>query len=276
MASNLNADGAITTHRRSWARALRQWIWPIIGDFPRESLRAKLPRFLIAGARYTWYAILLRRMRTTEGAGVAKSTLRHNLRGMMDLHVERSIRLIYPIVAYAATARADVRDWKLLTIGPRTEGEIFNLVGHGFRRSNITALDLITYSPWIELGDMHAMSYPDATFDVAMAGWVLSYSDEKQRAADEIARVTKPGGIVAIGIEWGRQSPEEIAATRTGYIVGSATRLPTVDAILALFGDRVDRVYFRSDDQDILPIDRGDLVVIFRLRKPTASDHTQG
>ncbi|KGM36144.1 hypothetical protein P409_00415 [Inquilinus limosus MP06] len=185
---------------------------------------------------------------------------------MFDLHAERSTRLIYPIAMWAAARRVSLANLKVLTVGPRTEGEIYTLVAHGFRRRNITGLDLISYSPIVDLGDMHAMAYPDASFDVVLAGWVLSYSDRKKTAAAEIARVTKPGGIVAVGVEWGRKSPEEVAAERTGYIVGSATRLRSAEEILALFGDQVDRVYAKVDDQDIAGEDVGDLLVIFRLR----------
>lgn len=261
------ADGSTTKHRRSLRRALVNWLWPVFGDFPRELLRTKLVRFIIAGVRYVWFVLILRRLRTVSGSdGVARSTIKHNLRGMLDLHVERSLRLIYPIAMWAAARRISLADLKVLTIGPRTEGEIFNLVAHGFRRRNITGLDLISYSPSIQLGDMHAMPYPDASFDVIIAGWVISYSDQKDVAAAEIVRIAKPGAIVAVGIEWGRKSPEQVAAERTGYIVGSAKRLPTAQAILDLFGDRVDRVYAKVDDQDFAPEDVGDLLVVFRLR----------
>lgn len=260
------ADGSTTKHRRSFRRAFQNWIWPIYGDFPRELLKTKLGRFTIASWRYAWYALALRRLQTTTGAGVAKTTIAHNVRGMLDLHVERSSRLIDPVVSWAAGRRINVSDLKILTIGPRTEGEVWNLVARGFRRHNITALDLISYSPMIQLGDMHAMTFPDASFDVVLAGWVISYSDDKQRAADEIARVAKPGAVVAIGIEWGRKTPEQVAAEKTGYIVGSAQRLPSVRAILDLFDDRMDRVYFQVDDQDIAAEEAGDLLVVFRLR----------
>ncbi len=122
---------------------------------------------------------------------------------MFDLHAERSLRLIWPLAALAAGDRIDLREQKVLSVGPRTEGEIFNLVAHGFRLRNIIGLDLITYSPRVHLGDMHAMPFPNASFDVALLGWVISYSDRKSAAAAEVARVVKPGGLVAIGVEWG-------------------------------------------------------------------------
>ena len=36
-------------------------------------------------------------------------------------------------------------------------------------------------------------------------GWVLPYSSENQRVADEAVRVAKPGGIVAIGCPGNRE-----------------------------------------------------------------------
>ncbi|WP_186002381.1 class I SAM-dependent methyltransferase [Mycobacterium sp. KBS0706] len=261
------ADGSTTKHRRSARRALQNWLLPMLTWLPSELLRVRLFRFMVCAVRYVWFVFILRRLRTTAGTdGVARTTVAHNLRGMLDLHVERSLRLIWPLAAQAAGDRVDLRDQQVLSIGPRTEGELFNLVAHGFRLRNITGLDLITYSPRIQLGDMHAMPYAAASFDIILAGWVISYSDHKQRAAHEILRVAKPGAIVAIGVEWGRKTPEQVAAERAGYIVGSAERLPTVDAILDLFGGRVDRVYFRQDDQDISTNEVGDLLVVFRLR----------
>lgn len=261
------ADGGTTKHRRSLRRAIQRWLWPLFADFPREILRTKLVRFTVAAIQFGWYVGVRRRMRTVSGSdGVAKTTLKHNMRGMIDLPVERSLRLIYPIAMWAAAQRLSLADQKVLTIGPRTEGEIWNLVAHGFRRRNITGLDLISYSPTIQLGDMHAMSFPDATFDVVLAGWVISYSDRKEVAAAEIARVTKPGGVVAIGVEWRRKSPEQVAAELTGYTVGSAVRLRSAQAILDLFGDRVDRVYAQVDDQDIAAGEAGDLLAVFRLK----------
>lgn len=260
-------DGSTTKHRRSLRRALVNWLWPIVSDFPRELLRTKMVRFIVSAVRYVWFVLILRRLRTVSGTdGVAASTIKHNLRGMLDLHVERSLRLIYPISMWAAARRLSLADQKVLTIGPRTEGEIFNLVAHGFRRRNISAIDLISYSPTIRLGDMHEMPFPAGAFDVIIAGWVISYSDRKDVAAAEIARVAKPGAVIAIGIEWGRKSPEQVAAEKTGYIVGSATRLPTAQAILDLFGDRVDRIYAKVDDQDFAAEEAGDLLVVFRLR----------
>lgn len=47
------------------------------------------------------------------------------------------------------------------------------------------------------VGDVHALKYPDATFDVVHAHQVLQHIHDPVQALREMRRVTKPGGIVA-------------------------------------------------------------------------------
>lgn len=70
----------------------------------------------------------------------------------------RSIRLINPLTALDDIfTRAEHQ--KVLSIGARTEMEILHLVGAGTLLENIKAIDLISASPWIECGDVHALPY---------------------------------------------------------------------------------------------------------------------
>ena len=47
-------------------------------------------------------------------------------------------------------------------------------------------------------GDVHALSYPDHTFDVTYAHQVLQHIADPVQALREMRRVTKPGGLVAV------------------------------------------------------------------------------
>ena len=42
---------------------------------------------------------------------------------------------------------------------------------------------------------MLKMPYEDNTFDVIFCGWVLVYTNEIQKAVNEMIRVTRSGGI---------------------------------------------------------------------------------
>jgi SAM-dependent methyltransferase len=45
-----------------------------------------------------------------------------------------------------------------------------------------------------ELADVQALPFADATFDVAVAAWMLYHAPDRERAVAELARVLKPGG----------------------------------------------------------------------------------
>ncbi|OJF10232.1 class I SAM-dependent methyltransferase [Couchioplanes caeruleus] len=48
------------------------------------------------------------------------------------------------------------------------------------------------------VGDVHALAFPDATFDVVHAHQVLQHVGDPVQALREMRRVTRPGGIVAV------------------------------------------------------------------------------
>lgn len=50
----------------------------------------------------------------------------------------------------------------------------------------------------IEVMDAEALSYPDASFDVAVAQYVITAVPHPQVALDELARVVRPGGEIVI------------------------------------------------------------------------------
>lgn len=207
----------------------------------------------VARWRWRYYVRWRKQLRTLESGSAAENTVAHNIKGMGDLSVRRSLVLIRPLVTALTIAppdssieRARLGDLRVLSIGPRTEGELLNLFAHGFSPGCVRGLDLISYSPWVDLGDMHAMPYPDNSWDAVVCGWVLAYSDDKARAAAEIVRVAKPGAIVAIGVEYCCLDNEQQLA-RYGYLAGSKERLTSLSQILGYFGDHVGEVYFRHD-----------------------------
>lgn len=223
-------------------------------------------RYAVAAVRYIWFVTVRRRLHTWDvqkgiAAGVAENTIHHNLRGLRDLAVARSHYLVRPL----SIIESIESDAQVLSIGPRSEGELLNLTAHGFKWSCIRGMDLISYSPRIDLGDMHQMPYENRSFDVVVAGWVLAYSERPSVAAKEIARITKQGGLVAVGVEYSPMTEAQIVAM-LGYRPGAEKRIQSCQDILALFGEAVDHVYFHHE---ITP-ERRDLVgpmcVIFSVK----------
>lgn len=50
----------------------------------------------------------------------------------------------------------------------------------------------------VEVGDAEALAYPDASFDVVVAQYVVSAVPHPTRALDEFARVCRPGGEIIV------------------------------------------------------------------------------
>lgn len=232
-----------------------------------QMLLVDLLRYGVVAMRFFWFVKVLGRLRTmgTNGAmaaAVADNTITHNLKGLRDLAVNRSHLLVRPLSVIEALPV----DARVLSVGPRTEGELMNLAAHGFAWPRIYGLDLISYSPKIQLGDMHSTPYADSHFDAVVMGWVLAYSEEPAKAASEMLRITRPGGIIAVGVEYSPQSQEQVIA-EVGYIPGAKERIDSCAQILAFFGSAVDHVYCQHVVAPDAVGSVGAMCVIFSVRK---------
>lgn len=90
---------------------------------------------------------------------------------------------------------------RLLIVGPRFESEFYLARGLGWSRESVVGLDLLSYSPFVTIGDMHQMPFADNEFQSVVCGWTISYSYEPEVAAKEMARVLQPGGVLVFGVE---------------------------------------------------------------------------
>jgi SAM-dependent methyltransferase len=181
---------------------------------------------------------------------------------MKDLAVVRSLSLIKPVTSID---RVGIQS-KVLTIGPRTEGELLSLVGQGFLPKNIKGLDLISYSKWIDLGDMHQMSYADNSFDVVIMGWVISYSEDPIAAAKEVIRVAKNKAIIALGVEYGgEEGKRQIEALH--YTPGAGRLTTQASQLTDFFGENVDHVYFSHNIEEDRREMKGSVIAVFSIKK---------
>ena len=140
--------------------------------------------------------------------------------------------------------RLNAGNLKVLCIGPRTEAEFFHFIGEGFAGENLTGLDLMSYSEFVDVGDMHHMPYEDDTFDIVFVGWTLTYSKDLQRVADECLRVAKPGAYVAIGVE---SNGKITKGTQYGFTLTDAINIMETSEITDLFEGHIHNVPFRHE-----------------------------
>lgn len=173
---------------------------------------------------------------------VIEHTVEYNKKQLEDFSALERPRLLINTLTSIHYVFQNIGDLKVLCVGPRTEAEIFMLLAAGFKTDNVRGLDLISYSDYVDLGDMHAMPYEDDSFDIVILGWVIGYSHDCQKVADEAVRVTKPGGYVAVGVE---RDPTKVGELHGYRLDGSY--FETTEEIEKLFDGQVETVLFRHD-----------------------------
>ena len=201
---------------------------------------------------------------TGDRSNMIDLTIPYNAAHQRERFLEsHSSRLIWPLMAIDPVYE-HAAELKVLSVGPRTAGEIFKLIAAGFKAENITAIDVVSNAPLIQIMDMHATSFPDNTFDVIVAGWVHPYSRNARKAIAEHVRVLKLGGLLAIGLT--REPPA--GADYARLVEQGSSIYQSADGIL----DDIQRcvpdeicVEFKQDALD--PTCKGAILVIARVFK---------
>lgn len=222
--------------------------------------------FLVFRVRFLYLVAVRRRLRMhNDETGVIAHD--YSLRQLLKAAPSsRPLRLIRPL---SVIQRARPDSW-VLSIGCRYEVELLYLMGHGFAPSRVRGLDMISYSPWIDCGNMHRMPYTDDRWDVILAGYTLSYSNDPQAFSREIVRVARHGALIGIAVGY-KPRPLLVERAAANMLIGGVdTRIQTVDDILALFAPQVGGVFFRQDAPN--PARTGHCTVIFQLDKSRQSD----
>lgn len=196
----------------------------------------------------------------TGGSQVEFKVLPYNLEKMLKVSRYRTERLM--------TVLRCVRNFnpataKLLSIGPRNEAELLLMRLYGFRFENLIGIDLFSYSPLIQVMDMHAMTFADNSFDVVYSSYTIRYSPDIRRVCAEISRVARPGGLIALNFTALTDPEMEKTDLSVDRLAGGT------DEILGHFGDSVGEVIWRDahvpHDNDGQVADRQHCSLIFRL-----------
>jgi SAM-dependent methyltransferase len=173
----------------------------------------------------------------------------------------RPLSLIMPLASIPGIEEA-----RVLSVGSRYETELLYLLGYGFKSDHIRGLDLFSYSPWIDAGNMHQMPYADSSFNVVILGWIISYSETPKKVAEEVCRVIKNGGYVAVGVSFYSSKFYQDRISDGNEVIGNyESRIQTTGQILDLFSPWVDKVLFSFDPKSGPHESR--CVVVFSLKK---------
>jgi SAM-dependent methyltransferase len=171
--------------------------------------------------------------------------------------------IISNVLSSLNSVRQNASRMRVLSIGSRTEAELFSLVNAGFHLDNVECVDLFSYSPWIKVGDIHDLEYPDASFDISVCGWELEFCNDIPKACSELMRVTKPGGLICIG---GMHHPSSTNMQDYNKHKHHEDRVwyCSIESIKAQFNVRDDAFVFKSDVEKSDMDKRGEVIAIFK------------
>ena len=136
---------------------------------------------------------------------------------------------------------------RILCLGARNEVEVRIFERHGFAR--VTAVDLWSSSPRVRAMDMHALGFPDASFDLVFASHVFEHAFDFDRVVSECVRVLADPGYVfcAMPVEFEPSEHDRVD-------------VKNLDGLLAHFARwRVGVLYDR--------LQSGELTALLRVRK---------
>jgi SAM-dependent methyltransferase len=188
---------------------------------------------------------------------VAEQVLPYNLGNINIINRGRTERII---VILRSIRGLKLHTLNTLVVGPRNEAELMLLSSYGFDAAKLTAIDLFSYSPAVQLMDMHELNFRDDSFDVVYSAFVITYSDDIPKAIRESIRVAKDGALIVFVFE--HLSPGG------GNRFGKNNLGAGPDSLLEIFGTTVGHVYWKEDFEND---GRYTSSVVFRLSKQPVS-----
>ena len=154
----------------------------------------------------------------------------------------------------------DYENFKVLSIGPRNEGELYFIRSLGFRWKNIFSIDLFSYTSRIILSDMHDIKFPDNYFDLIVSGWTLRYSNNRKKALSEIHRVAKNGAVICIGYTYVPKEQRTESNESMDILISN-------EQILDFYKNDLRDIYFNFNAAKISKLNKRHSIISFRINK---------
>lgn len=107
----------------------------------------------------------------------------------------------------------EMRNEKLLIVGPRNLSELFMAWSYGFEWANIQGIDLYSTHPKIQEMNMEDMSFADESFDAVTMCMTLGYADDTKRALGEVVRILKKNGRFSFSVTYDPGTTEWLEET---------------------------------------------------------------
>ncbi len=168
-------------------------------------LRLRLIRYLITIIRLIYFTKIKNNKILKKNSIFNKSgTLERNIKSALSFRDcysgERSSFFLKKIKNFINNKQK--KNMRILLVGPRNEGEIFNFLSHNFKYDKISAIDLFSYSKKIKVWDMHQINKMKKKFDLIYFGFILNYSKNIDSVILKSNEILNTNGYVGISIEY--------------------------------------------------------------------------
>ena len=159
-------------------------------------------RIVMGYIRWFYYYKIKRNFKALDIKDAIEGTVNHNKTAFLKFPItDYTMKRMDRLIAIIKSMEFIGDHSHILIIGPRTDSDIMKII-YNYPQASIKAIDIISYSPWIDLQDAHHTTYSSNTFDCILSGWVLKYSNHKEKMMTEMIRIVKNEGLIAIGIEY--------------------------------------------------------------------------
>lgn len=167
-------------------------------------LKLRLSRYLLTIIRLIYFAKKNRtKIIKKNSKHSKKGTVERNIKSALSLRDcysgERSSFFLTKYLDYYEVTKRE--NQKVLLVGPRNEGEIFNFLARGFQSKNIDAIDLFSYSPKIQIRDMHKINEIRKKYDLIYFGFILNYSKKVNLVLKKSLKILNQNGMIGISLE---------------------------------------------------------------------------
>ena len=172
-------------------------------------LKFKFGRYFYVLIRLFIFVFILRNIHSIKESGKSyQSTTKRNLKSLMSLRdiYDGSRSDFYLNYLKKKEKLIDIKKSKVLIVGPRNEGEIYNFYANGFLIQNITAIDLVSYSNKIIASDANIyLKKCKKKFDYIYFGFVIGYFKNPKKIISLAAKCLNKNGCVVVCSEAARK-----------------------------------------------------------------------
>jgi SAM-dependent methyltransferase len=209
----------------------------------RYFFKIKVIRYFYVLIRFFIFVFILKKLHTIKETKKSfKATTDRNLKSLLSFRdIYDGSRSEFFLNKLKKIETLDkIKKSKILIIGPRNEGELYNFYAKGFLMKNITAIDLISYSKKIKAYDANLyLKSCNKKFDFIYLGFVIGYFKDPKKILSLAKKCLNKDGYLIVSVEAARR----IINLRN---VDKTIKFPDLKSLINIFSKKLKHIYSAS------------------------------